>query len=359
MLREGNISIILPFKANNPSGGFRILYEYANRLSALGYSVCILYPLGDPYLKYRLPYCIRYVKSLFPNSQKLPWFNLRKEIQTKFVPYISDKYVAGSNIIISSWWSTSLSVGQLSDENVKKINLIQGLENWDGNDAALLNSSYNQVNTTNVVVASYLRDIVKQHTNNETVVINNAIDPSDFFVSNPIENRDPETVCMLYSTQQIKGCEYGIEALKIVKQKYPQLKVDLLGVHPHPQAIPEWMQYHKKPANLPQIYNRNALFISNSLTEGMSLMPLEAMSCGCALLCTDIDGHKEYAVNGQTALMYEPRNVDDLVQKILLLIGNNKMRCELAERGVEISRKFSWTESVEKMDVLIQKLIKK
>lgn len=233
------------------------------------------------------------------------------------------------------------------------------MEDWDGNDSALLHLSYNQINTTNVVVASYLRDVVRQHTENETLIINNAIDSSVFFSKNPVESRNPQAICMLYSTQDIKGSEYGIEALKIVKQKYPQLKVDLLGVHSRPQELPQWMQYHRKADDLSDIYNRNAIFISNSLTEGMALMPLEAMSCGCALLCTDIDGHKEYAVDGQTALMYEPRNVEHLVRKIVLLIENQKLRYELAECGIEMSRRFSWKESVGKMDMLIQKLIQK
>jgi glycosyltransferase involved in cell wall biosynthesis len=162
---------------------------------------------------------------------------------------------------------------------------------------------------------------------------------------------------MLYSIQEIKGSKYGVEALRIVKRQFPDLKVKLFGVCPKPGNLPEWMSYQRNPDDLCGIYNDSAIFISNSLTEGFGLVSVEAMSCGCAVVCTDILGHKEYAIDGETALLAEPKNPQDMAEKIITLLENDAMRTDLALTGYKSVQKYSWDGAVKKMDTLICELL--
>ncbi len=347
----------MPFKARRPAGGFRVMYEYANRLSELGYSVHITYPIITKYMKYRFPYFIRLVLSYLEGFRTYEWFDFHKDIKRSFVKCINNEYVVDADVVIATWWSTAMDMGNLASAKGKKINLIQGYEDWEGH-LDLLHASYNMKGVTNVVVASYLEKIVRKYTNNSIILIPNSIDSAKFHLTKPVESRIPTSVCMMYSLQEIKGSKYGIEALKIVKEKYPELKVELFGVCPSPTDIPDWMKFYRNPKDLCDLYNRNAIFITNSLTEGFGLVSVEAMACGCALICTDIAGHKEYAVDNETALLVDVKNPQKMAEKICQLIENDDFRVDLAKRGNERTQYFSWDTATDKMDKLITDLLK-
>jgi glycosyltransferase involved in cell wall biosynthesis len=345
----------MPFKPRRPAGGFRVIYEYANRLSLLGYSVHLTYPLKTQFMKYRFPYWIRVLMAYIEGFGTNKWFSFNPAITMSYVPSIEDRYMPDADVVLVTWWATALEVGKLSDRKGKKINLIQGFEDWEGHKE-LLYSSYDMHGTVNVVVASYLKDMVSKYTNNRTVLIANGIDSKKFHISAPVEKRNRASVCMVYSLQKIKGSEYGVEALKIVKRRLPELEVRLFGICPAPKGLPEWMSYQREPADLCGFYNNNAIFISNSLTEGFGLVSVEAMLCGCALACTDIAGHKEYAINGETALLAEPENPSDMAEKVIELIENGSKRIALALNGNSYAQQFSWDIAVEKMDTLIKEI---
>lgn len=355
MEKQTKINFILPFKPRRPAGGFRVMYEYANRLAQKGYSVHLTFPIKTPYMKYRLPYIVRLILSKLEGFNRNKWFKFDLSITMSYVPSVKDKYIENSDIVISTWWATVLEMGSLSPEKGKKINLIQGFENWEGHEDKLYNS-YNLKDTTNIVVASYLEEIVRKHTNNKIELIENGIDSNVFQVKNPIDNRKAGSIAMMYSSQRIKGSKYGLEALAIVKEKYPELEVQMFGISQAPSGLPTWIKYHRDPNNLQDIYNSCAIFISNSLTEGFGLVSVESMFCGCALICTNIDGHKEYAADGETALLTNTGDSLEMANKISFLIDNSIYRKNLAKKGNEYVQRFSWDNAIEKIEYIIKNI---
>lgn len=346
----------MPFKARRPAGGFRVMYEYANRLCALGYSVHITYSLKTKYMKYRLPYFIRVILSYLEGFRTNKWFDFDSRVTMSYAKGLIDKHTIDSDIIIATWWATVMEVGQLSESKGKKINLIQGYENWEGH-TDLLHATYRISNITNIVVASYLKTIVEEYSNKPVHFIPNAINTNYFKVIRNIEERIPTKIGMLYSLQEIKGTKYGVEALMMVKNEIPNLEVELFGVCPEPANLPDWMTFYRNPNNLSQIYNNNAIFISNSLTEGFGLVSVEAMACGCSLICTDISGHQEYAFEGNTAVLVPVKDSRSMAQAIIRLIEDREYRIELAKNGNNFVQKYSWSTAVEKMDHLIKGLL--
>lgn len=356
MKRLIKINFILPFKPRRPAGGFRVMYEYANRLAKLGYDIHLIYPIKTQYMKYRLPFYARYALSVVEGFGRNKWFDFEPSVTMSYVSEIKDKYVRDADIVIATWWSTVLEMGTLSPQKGKKINLIQGFENWEGHEE-LLYSSYNMKNTTNIVVASYLEKIVKEHTKNNIVLIENGIDNRKFNIQIKPEDRAAATIAMNYSQQEIKGSKYGLEALKIAKNIIPDLHVELFSVNPNPGDLPSWIKFHRNPHNLPEIYNRNAIFISNSFTEGFGLVSVESMFCGCAVICTDIQGHKEYAFDKETALLVEAGNAQQMADRIVYLINNNEERTAMSYRGNHFVQKFSWNSAVQKITQTIESLL--
>ena len=351
MTKNLKINIILPFPVTKPVGGPKVLYEYANRFQQLGHEVKIFHSIERPYKKSKSPTWLKQLIFFLRGVARPKWFNLHPSISSEIVPAINNKYIPDADISLSTWWQMAYALNDLSPQKGKKINLIQGHEVWAGHDE-LVYKSY-ELPLHHVVIASYLAELFKEKTGRDAIHIPIAIDTGKFSLQKKIRERNNASIIMLHSDEYWKGTSIGMEALKLVKEKSPLLTAILFGVKPAPTGLPDWIIYRQRPENLPALYNEAGVFISPSLKEGWALPPAEAMACGCAVVCTDIGGHHDYAIEGETALLVEPGNVVALADSLLLLINDPVKRIELAERGhTLINKNFSWDESVNKMMAL-------
>jgi glycosyltransferase involved in cell wall biosynthesis len=81
------------------------------------------------------------------------------------------------------------------------------------------------------------------------------------------------------------------------------------------------------------------------------------MLCGCALVCTDIEGHKEYAFEGETALLVEPGNAEMMADRIRFLINDDDYRMNIAKRGHNYVLRFNWDNAVRTMEEVMKSLL--
>lgn len=342
------INIILPFPATKPGGGVKIMYEYANRLQQKGHTVTVLHSIRRPYKKMRSPLWWKKFIYSVRKAERPKWFPLHEGIDARIVSEITDAYVPDGDIVLSTWWEMTYMISGLSEKKGKPFNLIQDLETWKGN-SDLVYASY-KLPVNHLVISKWLQKLVMEHSGNMPVHIPNAIDTKKFALLVPVEERKNKSIIMLYSEEQRKGSAFGIEALVELKKEIPGLSVTLFGVFPKP-LLPSWIRYEQKPMNLPELYNEHAIFFSPSLGEGWALPPAEAMACGCAVVCTDIGGHHDYAKDEETALLVQPKNVEEMVICLWSLISNEETRISIAKKGNEfICSNFSWEASVGKLE---------
>lgn len=353
------INVILPFPATKPVGGAKIMYEYANRLTDRGHEVTIYHSIKRPFKKSSTPTWFKKLIFTLRGVERPKWFPLKSNIRSLIVPSITDKYVQDADIVISTWWQMTYAVSELSASKGKKFNLIQGHEVWSGQEDAV-HASY-LLPVQHLVIARYLFDLFKEKTNGiEPKLLPLAISDTEFRIEQTIEGRRKGSIIMLYSDEYWKGSRYGIDALLLAHEKFPGLQVQLFGVPAAPAGLPEWMHYTQKPDNLRELYNQAAIFISPSLREGWALPPAEAMACGCAVVCTRIGGHLDYAVDGHSALLVEKENPGQLAEKILELIGDDDRRKEIAKNGNRLIRQeFSWESSVNRLEDCFRKALEK
>lgn len=92
---------------------------------------------------------------------------------------------------------------------------------------------------------------------------------------------------------------------------------------------------------LSAIYNLAKLFVSPSLYEGFGLPILEAMACGCPSAISNCEAHKE--IGNDSALFFDPLNVDDISEKILTIINSTELTKSLITKGLSNSQKYNWT----------------
>lgn len=341
------ITIVLPFPVTKPVGGARIMYEYANRFAAKGHHVVVLHALRRPYKKMKSPLWWKQFIFWLQGAARPNWFPLLPQVSSRIVSAITDAHVPAGEIVFSTWWQMTYAVAKLSPSRGVAINLVQDFENWTGQESLVL-ASY-QLPVHHAAISQWLQKRVQAESGHSVQLIPNAIDARQFFVRQPIAQRKAATVLALYSEEKRKGTVFILEALPQLKTAYPDLQFSFFGVYPRPATLPAWVQYIQKPADLAALYNEHAIFLSASLGEGWALPPAEAMACGCAVICTQIGGHTDYATQGETAELIPVQDPAAIVRAVSKLIDENQYRQQLANAGQKnLLATFNWEHSVER-----------
>jgi glycosyltransferase involved in cell wall biosynthesis len=93
-------------------------------------------------------------------------------------------------------------------------------------------------------------------------------------------------------------------------------------------------------------FYKNALaYIAPALMEGFGLPGLEAMACGCPVVASNAGSLPE--IYGQAALYFNPEDVNEIAEKIRMVIENKNLRDELVEKGFAQVKKYSWQKCAE------------
>lgn len=119
----------------------------------------------------------------------------------------------------------------------------------------------------------------------------------------------------------------------------PRRMAEKLGLQDRVSYI-GWVSEEDKPA----LYSGATLFVFPSLYEGFGLPPLEAMACGTAVIVSDRSSLPE--IGGKGALLVDPHDVDGLAGAMTILMENEEGRKELAAKGLEQARRFSWQKTI-------------
>ena len=107
---------------------------------------------------------------------------------------------------------------------------------------------------------------------------------------------------------------------------------------------------------LPLFYNLADVFVYPSLYEGFGLPCLEAMSCGCPVVSSNISSIPEI-VNG-AGLLINPLDTEELAIAIHRVISNPKLREELKEKGLKQAKQFSWDNTAQKTLEVYKKVLR-
>jgi len=84
--------------------------------------------------------------------------------------------------------------------------------------------------------------------------------------------------------------------------------------------------------------------VLSSRWEGFPLTPIEVFSMEKTIIASNIDGNNEIVKHEVNGLLFEKDNVDDLKEKISLLIDNNKKIRKLEQEAVkDYNDKYSYT----------------
>ena len=166
----------------------------------------------------------------------------------------------------------------------------------------------------------------------------------------------PEKEAFLFIGRLIKdkGLIEYLEACKIIKSKYKDIRCMLVGpFDTNPSSIKQdelepyikdtTIEYFGEQEDVRPYIEQCSTFVLPSYHEGTPKTVLESMSMGRAIITTDAPGCRETVINEKNGFLVKTKDVDDLVQKMELIIKNKDLSKKM---GIE-SRKIV----MEKYDV--------
>ena len=351
------INILLLGNTNKPTGGYKVIYEYCNVLSNKGHDVVINYLYGPMLENIHLPERIRkmivkiYGETIGPGK----WFELDSRIKKKVLK--NYRLMNPGDIVIATAVETAKMVYELPNSCGEKVYFIQDFENWNCTDEDVYHT-YN-LGMTNIVVANWLKNIVDAHSKTPAYLVSNCINTQVF--NNKGAERIKHSIVFHYRSADYKGPEYAIEAIRILEEKYPDLKVDVISIEDAPNNLPKSCKFHHKLSaeQIAEINNRTQVFLCTSVEEGFGLPGLEAMACGCAVVSSSYKGVLEYAVDGENALLSPVRDVDAMVNNIVRLFEDDELIKRISENGVKTGKERSLEKSAQKFEEVLINSIKR
>jgi glycosyltransferase involved in cell wall biosynthesis len=344
-------------------GGFRVVYEYANRLTARGHTITVVHPRWLEHLpkqQFSLRGWVRErrddAKALLRRPQ-IDWQAIDPRVQLLYVHGLQIHRIPEGDAIMATSWSTVRPVIECPPNRGEKFYFIQGEESYHAPKELVIKAWRAPVRK--IVIAKWLVDFGREIGCDDLTYIPNAIAHERYKLTQPMTGR-PKQVAMLFSSTLIKGSADGIEALRIVRQRHPSVRIVFFGVARRTSQVPEWAEYYRNPSQdflINEIYNKSSIFLAPSWTEGFPLPPAEAAACGCAVVATDIGGFREYIHHGVTGLTSPAKEPAALAGKVCELLEDEPLRVRLATAGRDIVRRFDWDRSAELMERCIERTL--
>jgi glycosyltransferase involved in cell wall biosynthesis len=156
-----------------------------------------------------------------------------------------------------------------------------------------------------------------------------------------------------------------LKAFDRVRKEFPDIQLVITGRRdPHYPEVLNTVHELKLDAavrfvglvefgDLQKLYSAATAYVFPSLYEGFGLPPLEAMAAGTPVVVSNSSAIPE--VCGDAAEYFDPEDVEEMAEKMRIIISNDNRRKELIKKGFEKIKEFSWEKAAtETLKILLE-----
>ena len=320
----------------------RAILTYADRLVARGHVVRLIVPARSR------------VRAAWRNARRagptwVPGF--RPDV--RWVAEWDVGVLPPADVILATSWKSAPVVAAAPPRCGAKFYLVQHYESLYHGAPDVVDATY-RLPLHKIVISTWLADIMRDKFGASSELLVTPVDRALFHrVDTTVETARPR-VLMLHHDYAWKGVADGVEAVQRVRSQVPGLRLVGFGVKP-PRGRTPYDEFH---VDLPQdklaaLYSGCDIYLCPSWDEGLGMPPMEAMACGAALVTYDNGGSRDYARDGETALVARRRDLDDLAARLARMATDAPLRARLAAAGQAfVTTAFDWGRAVARLEAL-------
>lgn len=329
-----HITYFLPHK--NLTGGMKMLLQQMKYLKERGHKIIACMRASDE------------SKSALPD-----WFELAIDEEV-IVPAGESilKHIPICDVIVAGWITQLI---ELEDSEIPVLYWEQGNEWLFGDikdskqvDSVLmiLEKCY-QTKHVILSVSPYVANNIFARYGRKTSILSNGIDIEFYCVGEKSNNN--KILLVGHPGLPFKGFDSAFRALSLAWNAGYRFQVD--WVCQTKISIPEAPFYinpivQPTQEELVKCYQCADLLLFTSWYEGFGMPPLEAMSCGTAVVCTQCGGINSFVKNEYNALTSEAGDIISLTANIVALLKYPQLRYGLSINGRKTAERLSYSEII-------------
>jgi glycosyltransferase involved in cell wall biosynthesis len=359
------INILLPFFSQTPIGGFKVQYEYANRLAERGHTVTVVHPStveSPANWKARLSQLAKRGRELLEDRSAVRWHPLRDEVRLLSVPDLRERFIPAAEVTVATGWATAEMLKSYSARAGRKFQIVYDYELWMEAAPRVRRRMSRAFNSGQSVISTSpaVSEMLAESGVCPVAYIPCGLDFETYGVDVPIEDRAWGTIGFAVRTQRSKGTADALEALKLLRARHGDaLRIAAFGAQKS-GLLPEWVRavWFPTDAQLRRFYNSISIFVFPSHYEGWGLPGVEALACGASLVAADSGGSREYGIHERTALVVPRARPDLLAHAVEQLLDDDEMRRRLARQGNAHVQQYTWARAVDALESLFARACK-
>ncbi|NLD91044.1 MAG: glycosyltransferase family 4 protein [Fibrobacter sp.] len=333
------IVIVLPFVSSHFIGGYRVHYEYANRLALKGHSVTVAHM---QYINiYKLRPLMGMIKSIiFGVNGKISWFSFNKYVKTTILP--NNFFLPGCDVLLLTHWYTAEVFGTRHDKARLISQIAYDYELWmaaDTQKKARMEKAFLKSDilfSTSKVVSTMLLTSGRK----PDAVIHCGYDSSIFCVTNDPGNRKNVIGILLreHTTKRVTDAILALESI------WEPNKFRVIAGGKYTGSLPNWIEKFdiSTDEKLSNFYNTMSIFILPSEYEGWGLPAVEALACGVAVISTRNGGVEDFLEHGINSILVTPKTPGEIALAVNTLLENESFRKDIIAKGLDTVKKMDW-----------------
>jgi glycosyltransferase involved in cell wall biosynthesis len=174
----------------------------------------------------------------------------------------------------------------------------------------------------------------------------------DIFLSEK-ETKFDNFILFVGALEKVKGVEYLIDAFYKISKEFPEFKLVIVGDGSEKKNY-ELRITNYELTNRVEFKGRLSLeetknimrncycLVLPSLSEGLGRVLMEAMALGKPVIGSNVGGIPDLIKNGENGFLFEPKNSNQLTEKLRILLRDKNLAIEMGKRGREfIKENFS------------------
>jgi len=215
----------------------------------------------------------------------------------------------------------------------------------------------------------FLANVARRYTDKEVHVVPFGVDCEVFRPSGRINMTSTVTLGFVKYLKAKYGLEYLIRAMEMIVRQYPQTRLLVAGsgeLRSQLEALTEQLGLTRNISFLgaidhqrvPDLLKNVDIFVMPSISEGFGVAAVEAQAMEIPVVATKVGGIPEVVLDGETGLLVELGNSEQLAQAILTLIENPTLRKQMGERGRRhVLANYRWEDNAALMDDLYKSVL--
>ena len=331
---------------------------------------------NEPVFKINDKVKIRYVSNIKPNKKEMIYYLKKKNfsmffkglgasLKTGYVKYIKtaiELRKLKTDVVISTRTVHNFLVSNFVRKGIKKIAWEHNHHNDNKRYISSLVNSCKKMNCL-VTVSKELKDFYEEYLGKKVYFIPNCLDN----MPNKLSKLDSCNIISVGRLSKEKAFDDLLRLFKKVSMKHSNWHLNIVGDGMEKNdllslakelKLGDKVTFHgyQDKDYINDLLLDSSIYVMTSKTESFGLVLIEAMSYGVPVLSyTSAQGANEIIDDGKDGFLIRNRSEDDMIDKIDLLINDEKLRKKMGKEARIKSKQYSKENVLKSWNKLINK----